>query len=103
MSKLFGISLATALALAVGLASTPGSARVGLRCAGFYPRSCGANEYCQLPTGSCSPRAWGHCAAVPEICPFIYEPVCGCNGETYPNKCLAEHARVNVRHNGRCS
>jgi hypothetical protein len=102
MSKLFGISLAAAVALTVGLSSTPGSARVGQRCAGFYPRTCGANEYCRLPVGSCSPRTWGRCAAVPAFCPFIFAPVCGCNGETFGNSCDAAHARVNVRHNGRC-
>jgi hypothetical protein len=102
MSKLFGISLAAALALTVGLASTPGSARVGLRCSGVYPRSCGANEYCQLPVGTCSRRAVGHCAAVPEFCPLIFAPVCGCNGQTFGNSCDAAHARVNVRHNGHC-
>jgi hypothetical protein len=31
--------------------------------------------------GTCQPR--------PEGCPALYQPVCGCNGQVYPNACYA--------------
>jgi hypothetical protein len=102
MSKLFGVSIAVALALTVGLSSTPGSARVGQRCRGIYPQSCGANEFCQLPPGSCNPRAWGRCVAVPAFCYLLYKPVCGCNNNTYSNDCFRQQGRTSLRHNGPC-
>lgn len=35
-------------------------------------------------------------------CPRIYRPVCGEDGETYANVCLAECAEVGVAHQGGC-
>lgn len=32
-----------------------------------------------------------------------YEPVCGCNGETYSNACMAEKAGVTSYTLGSCS
>jgi hypothetical protein len=103
MSKIFGISAAIALALTIGLSSTPGSARVGQRCEGFAGRTCGPHEFCQMPTGVCSrPDAEGRCAFVPELCNRIFRPVCGCNHVTYSNDCERMAHRVSKLHNGRC-
>src|SRR5690349_7830015 len=103
MSKIFAVSAAFAVALTIGLSSTPSSARVGQQCGGFFPLTCGLNEFCQLPTGICfAPDFRGRCAAVPQRCFKIFRPVCGCNGVTYGNDCEREMARVSKRHNGRC-
>jgi hypothetical protein len=37
------------------------------------------------------------------ICTDIYQPVCGSDGETYPNRCSADCARVTVAHEGACT
>lgn len=103
MSKFFAISTAVTLALTIGLASTPSSARVGQKCGGFAPIACGPNEFCQKATGACfKPDIEGRCARVPAVCPQYVRPVCGCNGVTYNNDCERQRASVSKSHNGKC-
>eukprot|EP01125_Pyxidicula_operculata_P000991 TRINITY_DN10872_c0_g1_i1.p1 TRINITY_DN10872_c0_g1~~TRINITY_DN10872_c0_g1_i1.p1 ORF type:complete len:112 (-),score=1.70 TRINITY_DN10872_c0_g1_i1:28-363(-) len=56
--------------------------------------SCANGEYCKRPDGSC--EGLGRCTTIPQICPLIYLPVCGCDGFTYSNTCAANAAGVNV-------
>ena len=38
----------------------------------------------------------------PRICTMQYEPVCGCNGKTYSNSCVAKGAGVQRSEPGAC-
>lgn len=44
----------------------------------------------------------GTCAEIPTVCTREYRPVCGCDNNTYSNRCGAEAAGVSVAHDGAC-
>lgn len=46
-------------------------------------------------TGTCQPR--------PDVCPSLYSPVCGCDGVTYSNLCMANAGGVDVAADGVCA
>ena len=62
--------------------------------------SCGSTQYCQhdKTCGSTS----GTCLARPNGCPDIYSPVCGNNGQVYPNECGANADGTDVSPTGGC-
>ncbi|MES1241012.1 MAG: Kazal domain-containing protein [Acidobacteriota bacterium] len=66
---------------------------------------CGEGEFCAKLFGSCDES--GLCEPRPESCVehghVIDKPVCGCDGKTYGNYCLAAASGVNVRSEGPCT
>ena len=106
MRKFLGLCAALALTLAIGL-SNGASAKVGDKCGGFAGPWCGANEFCQKPTGACfKPDISGKCAAKPEVCKLrkgvFYIKACGCDGVTYANNCERMKAGVSLKKLGKC-
>jgi hypothetical protein len=84
-----------------------------------HPYPCGYNDafayppcpegfYCSSVPGTCSgcdglPGCFfGICVPSPDHCPEEVDEVCGCNGVTYSNECLARKARVSVDFHDRC-
>lgn len=97
-SLLFGLLGATLLWAA------PASAEVGATCGGIAGARCDAQEYCDYgDRGQCGAGDQsGVCAARPEICTKDYNPVCGCDGQTYSNSCQAHASGVSVASPGAC-
>ena len=73
-------------------------------CGGSLGETCSAGEYCYFaPEAQCGAAdQTGTCEPKPEVCVEQYEPVCGCDGQTYSSVCYAAMAGVSVARTGEC-
>lgn len=58
------------------------------------------SQYCAKKEGDCA--GLGVCSDQPEYCLAVFDPVCGCDGNTYGNSCEAARSGVTVAYKGIC-
>lgn len=64
---------------------------------------CGEDAFCNFAQAdSCEPAELGVCTEKVTFCPLNWAPVCGCDGQTYSNRCHAMSAGVGVASEGEC-
>lgn len=88
------------------VSDAPADARYcGVRMVGGGADVCETGEFCKRTIKDMcgAADAPGICSAIPEMCTMDYTPVCGCDGNTYSNECVANSKGVSASYAGECT
>lgn len=77
----------------------------GVRMVGGGEDRCETGEFCRRTLSDMcgAADAPGICTPIPEMCTMDYNPVCGCDGKTYSNECVANSNGVSAATAGECA
>jgi len=90
-----------AFAAGVGIAAL-GECEADQQACGGAAGTCPEGEVCLRPVGECATDAEGLCHSIPVACQGVINPVCGCDGVTYDNACVAAGAGATIASEGEC-
>lgn len=69
----------------------------------FDDGDCGPTEYCKSAPGECGGPGSCESRGIGLFCTQLWQPVCGCDGQTWANACHAQKAGAAVDHDGACN
>jgi hypothetical protein len=99
--RTWSIGIVACVALTTG-AGCGATISLGASCGGNTIAPCFGPFFCFYESGCGDAGEAGLCQPVPGICIEIFQPVCGCDGETYSNQCMAWANSANVAADGEC-
>ena len=91
------------LAAAAGVnVAAQGECEMAEVCDGTPENGCEDGYFCLRDMGMCADEDAGACTMIPELCPPIFAPVCGCNDMEYASACFAHAVGVSIKNEGEC-